>query len=278
MTPVTPTPGAGEPPHEREVRRPGPERASSSRAAFAVQLDPASVLRWVAVAIAVLLLLSVLSQVAWYTRRDLPGLDFIGGVLWADSEQSVPTLFSVLLLLTCAGALRATSAAARRTGLGGDRQWKALSWIFVYLACDEAFSFHERLIDPVREGLGLSGILYYAWVVPAAVAVLVVAAVFAPFVWNLPSAIRRLAILAGVMYVAGAIGFELLATDYVLDGAQEPRPDLIGDQGLGYVPYSTTEEGLEMGGPAILLYATLRHLRDNLGSPQLLLDIRRRSS
>lgn len=273
MTPGAPSHHAGDQPHEQEAHRPGSDRAGSPRPLASVELNPARVLRWIALAIAVLLLSSVLSQIAWYQLGDRTGLDFIRGILWVDSEQSLPTLFSVLLLLTCAGALRATSVVARRTGAGGERQWKALSWIFVYLACDDAFELHERLIDPVREGLGLSGILYYAWVVPAAFAVLVVAALFAPFVWNLPTAIRRLVILAGVMYVVGAIGFELLATDYVLDGAEEPRPDLVGNQGLGYVPYSTTEEGLEMGGPAILLYATLRQLRDHLGSPRLMLGL-----
>ena len=268
VTPDAPTPvAAAGRPDEQGTHRPAGD--------VSVALDPARVLRWTAVAIAVLLLLSVVSQVAWYTIGDVPGLDFLRGILWVDSEQSLPTLFSVLLLLACAGVLRATSVAARRAGAGGDRQWKLLSWIFVYLACDDAFELHERLIDPVREGLGLSGILYYAWVVPAAVAVLLVAALFARFVWNLPRTIRRLVILAGALYVGGAIGFELLATDYVLDGAEEPRPDLVGNQGLGYVPYSTTEEGMEMAGPAILLYATLRQLRDHLGSPRLLLALRK---
>lgn len=238
------------------VERPTPDRGTRT-----IELDPGRVLRWTTISIAVLLLLSVLSQLAWYLLRDLPGLDFLGDVLWADSEQSLATLFSVLLLLSCAATLWTVS----RAHSDDHRRWRVLSWIFVYLASDEFLSLHERLIDPVREGLGLSGVLYYAWVVPAMLAVVVVVGLLLPFVLRLPRDIRILLILSGAMYVGGAVGFEMLATAHVLGGADAPRADLIGNQGLGYLPYSTTEEGLEMGGAALLLYAVLRYLRDHLG-------------
>ena len=86
----------------------------------------------------------------------------------------------------------------------------ALGWSAFYASLDEALSFHEGLSIPVRDALDVSGVLYFAWVIPYGIAVLILGAACLRFVLRLDRATRNLFIVAGALYVGGAVGFELI--------------------------------------------------------------------
>jgi hypothetical protein len=115
-------------------------------------------------------------------------------------EGNVPTWYASSLLLLCSAAL---AAIARREQ--APRPWWALCAIFAYLSLDEAVEIHEYLAYVV---VG-EGVLHFSWVIPAAVIVAVVGALFVPFLRALPVASRRRFVVAGVIYVGGALGMEL---------------------------------------------------------------------
>jgi hypothetical protein len=172
-----------------------------------------------------------------------------------DREGNVPTWFSALALLLCAGLLVLIASSSREQGHPYARHWAALAVIFVGLSLDEAASIHEMSIVLVREilggrgaldqvggallrrFLGVSGAQYFAWVIPAVVAVGVAGLSYLPFLRHLPAPTRTGIIMAGLIYFGGALGVEL-AGAWVADRLGQ----------VAYVVAAGIEEALEMTG------------------------------
>ena len=90
---------------------------------------------------------------------------------------------------------------------------------------------HERLRVPVRNSLGVSGLLYNAWVIPYGIALVVFVIAYLRFLMSLPKKIMILFIVSGATFVAGAIGFESLS------GRQN---ELYGRNTFNYSLFSTS--------------------------------------
>ena len=69
---------------------------------------------------------------------------------------------------------------------------------------------HEWLIGPVRRTLDVSGIFHFAWVIPAICVLAIGLLIYIPFLRYLAPALRNLFIIAGLLYLSGAIGLEML--------------------------------------------------------------------
>jgi hypothetical protein len=170
---------------------------------------------------------------------------------YLDFENNVPAWFSTIGLFVAA-ALFALSALCRRAARESDVwHWLGLSIIFLALAIDEATFTHEILIESLRNKLQLSGIFYFAWVIPGAIFVVVVGALYLPFLWRQPLSLRIGLIAAGALYVGGALGVELIG-----GALAEAR----GFDSPWYILAMTVEESLELTGIATLIYVLLRHL------------------
>ena len=166
-------------------------------------------------------------------------------------ENNVPTFFATMLLVTSATLLAVIALTAARDARDA-RYWKSLALLFLFLALDEDASLHELLIDPVRAILPVSGPLYFAWIIPYGFAVLLAGLLYLRFVLALRTRTRNLFIVAGALYVAGALGFELLGGWYMSRHGE-----------LEDLPYSflvAGEEVLEMTGLVAFIYALLDFL------------------
>ncbi|MDY6919155.1 MAG: hypothetical protein SV765_02955 [Pseudomonadota bacterium] len=169
-----------------------------------------------------------------------------------NSERNVPTLFSTLLLLIASTLLFIIAVNQKAQG-GFPKAWLGLSLIFLFLGVDEISSIHEHFTLPAREAFGASGLFYFAWVIPYGVALLILAAVYFRFLMALPKPTLVLFIISGVVFVSGAIGFEMLGGRH---------DELTKDKGTLHQIYYTCEELLEMLGVAIFIYALLRYIVD----------------
>lgn len=177
-----------------------------------------------------------------------------------DSERNLATWYgSTLLLLVC--ILLAVICAATRAS-GGSRvwHWGVLSATFAFLSLDEAVSLHERTMAPLREMLGTSGWLYWAWVIPASVLVLVFGLAYLPFLARLPARSRGLFVLSGLLYVGGALGVEMLTGQI---------QDTLGGRSVWFALATILEEMLEMAGAILLIYALLDYAGRRWGSLSL---------
>jgi hypothetical protein len=173
-----------------------------------------------------------------------------------DSEGTLATWFSAGILFACGALLAAIASLARQSGDADWRRWAVLAAIFVVLSIDEATAIHETLIRPLRETLKLSGALHFAWVIPAFFLVGAVGMFFLPFVMRLRRPYGLRFVVAGLIYVGGALGMELVGGYFASRyGLQSPR----------YIVAAMTEETLEIAGAVLFFGVLLAYLRDRWG-------------
>lgn len=168
-------------------------------------------------------------------------------------ECNIPTWLSSVILLACSLVLAALGAIdkAPATGRSSYRyHWIGLSLIFLYISIDEAIEIHEWLSET---GIlkGRHGLLYFSWVAPFSVLVLVFALSYLRFLRHLPPRTRFKIALSGVLYVGGALGVEVILGMYA---------DAYGTSNLGYALIDLVEEALELIGASLFLVTLLEYL------------------
>ncbi len=181
-------------------------------------------------------------------------------------EVNVPAYFSVTLLFSAALLVGLITLITKKQKGSHVIEWAILTFGFLFMGFDEMASAHERLIEPTRALLGIEtpGLLYFAWVVPAIVLVAVIGTGFVKFLVDLPARTRKAFMIAGAMYLGGAIGLELF------EGACT----------VGSLTYNTLvvfEESLEMAGVIVFVWALLDYLTTNFQANGVKFDIEKPS-
>ncbi len=175
-------------------------------------------------------------------------LDELLTLMSVNRETSLPSWFSSKILFVAALLLGFLHLSTRRTRSPGSRMWLGLSIIFLYLSVDEALFIHERVAGIFSRAFELSGVLYYAWVLPFSILVLIFLAFYAPFFLRLPGRTRNFIALAGTLYLGGALGAEVVAALMEQSGNRET---------LAFIGIFTLEEWLEMTGISVFIFALL---------------------
>jgi len=165
-------------------------------------------------------------------------------------EQNVPSWWSSSLLLACSVVLAAITATKTRARGDYKTHWAVLSGIFCYMSLDELVEIHERLND-ISSLSQLHGALYYGWIIPASLIVLVFAASYLKFLFHLPMKTRVKVALAGALYVGGALGVELPL------GLWTERH---GELNFGWALIDMGEESMEIAGSSLFLFALIEYL------------------
>ena len=115
-----------------------------------ISLNPSLIARALGAVALLLILASFGVQLMVY----LTGHDYIYGLVplfHVDYERNIPTGFSVLLLLFAALLLAVITGLERSQAGSPMFYWASLSFGFLFMAADEGWSFHERLVRPVKE-------------------------------------------------------------------------------------------------------------------------------
>lgn len=168
-----------------------------------------------------------------------------------DGEGTLGAYVSALMLLAAAALLAVITVAERRDGRPRWPYWALLGLGFLWMSVDEAIALHELLNRPLREILGRPAFAA-AWTVAGGLIAAVAALVAMPLLRSLDPRRARLFLLAGGIYVGGAVGIEYLGGMLIEGGLR--------DSWIWSVEL-VVEEGAEMGGVALFLYALLDHLR-----------------
>lgn len=189
-----------------------------------------------------LTILHVACMVGWYQEL-FPIDDWLYISFFdLDEEQSIGTWFSTLILLF-AGLLSLFEA--RYPGIGPKR-WHLAWWLlgvgFCLLSLDEVAGFHEFVNTIVEDT---------HWTTFGAVLVIALGAVLLPFTLALPVRTRVLFLVAGVIYVGGAVGVERATIWY------EENDQL---DTLAYKLWTALEEFMEMVGVTLYIYAVIGHI------------------
>jgi len=178
--------------------------------------------------------------------RHLGGLHGpVVGLLSLSYEGNLPSWYASALPLACAGLL-AWSAAGEPHDRG---RWRLLALGFCAIAVDEAVGFHEQLSGT----FDTSGVLHFDWVIPAGALVLALGLYFLGFLRRLSRETAARFVLAGAIYVTGAVLFELPLGWWT---------EQYGDDSFGYALIDWCEETLEFVGLTLFAFALLDRLAD----------------
>lgn len=203
-----------------------------------------------AILVTVLVALVIAGVVADYAKYVLNSDSDLVAYFDLSEEQNFPTWWSSVLLLACAALLWAIAAVKRNAAGDYVKHWAALAAIFCYISVDEAVQIHEFL--NLAPGLNdLHGIWYYGWVVPGAILVAVFAASYFRFLLRLPKKTRNKFAVAGVVYVGGALGIELIL------GSLTEHLEKVN---FAWEMLDLVEESMEIIGSSLFLYALVEYL------------------
>lgn len=155
-----------------------------------------------------------------------------------DEEESFGTWFSAVMLLLAGGLLLTEAMACRGEQKGWQKWWLALGIGFCFLSVDEVVGMHE-LLNTLMGGGSWTHVGF--WILGG------VGVAFLPFLWHYRWRTALLFLLAGAIYGGGAVGVEHW-TDSAVNS-------------LHYNMWTALEEGMEMAGVIVLVYAMLDYLR-----------------
>lgn len=173
-----------------------------------------------------------------------PGFE-IPAAIRLGNELNISTWFSSAMHLVNAGALALIAANSVRR-----ERWK---WILLSVCCavvamDETAANHEQVGWIIHTTFGTSGFLTYAWIIPAALLVAVVAALCAPMILRRPGG--WIVAAGAALFLAGSVG---------LESAGGALFEQTGDvQAFGYNVLAGAEETLEMAGLVVAMAGLLR--------------------
>ena len=175
------------------------------------------------------------------------------------AESSFANWYQSLTLLLASVLLGLLWIRHRDSTSGFARHWLGLSALFLWFSMEEVVDIHERLITPLARLARASGVFTFAWVILGIPFVLAFMAIYARFWLALPPEPRRQFLLAGALYVGGALIAEMLAGLLVNEfGLRSLRVQLL----------ALLEECLEMIGIVVFVHALLLHLTSSAGGLQ----------
>ncbi|MEM6536485.1 MAG: hypothetical protein AAF668_02015 [Pseudomonadota bacterium] len=173
-------------------------------------------------------------------------------------ETSVPTVFSVGLLLLLSTSLALVAAGSRVAGDPRTKQWSVLSIIAAALAFDEGATIHELFddhtgwIDWLYEP---SGFLAWPWVIAYGGIVIGFTIAFAPFFFSLSRRFQIIFGSAALLYVGAAIGLEMLEA-VAFETLRAP---------LLFEILASIEETMEMAGVSIAICGLVAYAQEYFG-------------
>lgn len=209
---------------------------------------------WIAASILAVMLVGGL--VSHYLRANIAvstpgwrGLSALASLLYADGEANLWAWASGLLLAGIGLCLAAVGFAARNETERG-APYFILAAIAVELSADEIAQLHEKL---ARFDLGTR--ITFAWLTVGVPLAIVAGLLVLWVARKIDRELRRRLIVAGIIYLLGAVGFEAIGG--IVVGGQ------LDDLSRASLPYHLLvgiEEGLEVAGALLALRAGLSGL------------------
>lgn len=175
-----------------------------------------------------------------------------------DGEANLPALYSALQLLFASIIFLFIAIYRKSRQLQDHKQWFGLFILFFFLVHDEVTSIHELLTIPMRALLGTTGLLYYAWVIPYLILLLVLVVVYWKFFFNLEKWLQIRLVAAAFVFLFGAVGFEMVGG--LIASSHDPANALMASV------MTLFEETFELLGILILINSLLLYLENNVKS------------
>ena len=185
-----------------------------------------------------------------------------------NQEANIPTWYSSLVLFFCSVLLFVVASLIKNSNGEYVTHWRLLALVFLCLSIDEACGIHEMATVPLRDALQVSGLLHHTWIIVGLGFMIVFLVVFIPFLMHLPKRTFYLFVLAGFIFVSGAIGIESIGGNYLGRAEQVGANDSVAweiEPDLLYSGIYFVEELLEMLGIVLFVYSVLDYANTHLG-------------
>ncbi len=174
-----------------------------------------------------------------------------------DGEVNIPEMYQTLGLVACAILLFAIAAQQKATSSPLRRYWIVLAWMFLFLSVDSGCSIHNNFhvySAHTHMQQQKQGIFYFSWTLGYGLIMLPIGLWYLGFLFKLPRKTAIHIFVAGVIYVAGAMGMEMVFGDYLSHG---------GMKGSHYeLIFITIEETMETVGTLLFIQVLLKHMAD----------------
>ena len=211
-------------------------------------VGPKRVFRLLLVLIALMLVVHYAAVALVAARGGLEGVAWWAHTYFSmDSEDSLPTTYSIVMLALVAivaAQLALSTRGTQRIGMG------LISVVFAYLAWDEGATIHERVGYFLQQRAeGDVEVAPYTWVVFGAPLAILFGIVAIGLLRSLPKGVLVRMVVAGVIFLTGAVGMEIVASRLHLGGLTGETPAMLALTGV--------EEFLEMLGVAYFFVVLL---------------------
>jgi hypothetical protein len=171
-----------------------------------------------------------------------------------NAEKNIPSTFSSLLHLFASLSLALVGIS--RLNINTSKAfWFFLSFIFLFLSLDELLRIHEKITGPLTGLMAETGTFIYSWTLYYGIGLLILGVLVLKPLIALPDKTRNQFIIAGGIFIFGAIGMENLAGRHIHENNIAPA-DIITHPDIFIL--STIEETMEMMGVIFFIYAVLR--------------------
>ena len=238
------------------MSHPGPSPRS---ARVSVRVDPTC---FAVVAASIALVLVCLSFTNFLLETYRPdGFRLHARLFTVNREANIPTWFQVINLSVAALLAYATAQSVT----AWRRHWYGLAAAMLFVSLDELTMLHEQLARPLRALLDTSGFFYQAWIIPGVIVSVVFALIYVRFLKAQPRPLALGIVLAGVVFVAGAIGMEGVSGAYADNRGIENIQEVLPQRALRFMIFAHIEELLEMIG-IVLFNSTLLTNRPAIAS------------
>lgn len=169
-------------------------------------------------------------------------------------ENNIPTYFSSFLFIILA-IISWFIAGLEKEGGKKYYPWIITVFLFIFLGLDEVTQIHEQLTGPFQNILNTSGFLFFAWVIPYGIILILLSIFYIPFVLTLKN--KRLLFFGAGIFLFGAIILEMIGSNLYEAGK---NMDLI------YILISSFEEIFEIIGLLIAIMALKKEMFFKLNS------------
>jgi hypothetical protein len=217
-----------------------------------INLEPKKISLWLGSLTAFFAVISLIIQYRKFFAADKTAIN-LEPLFGLETELSLPSIYSVLLLFMAAVLLALVTILKKKEGARYVFNWFILTCGFFLMTLDEGASIHELLMEPMGKLMGSNTprVFYYTWVIPALILVFIIGLLFIKFVFALPGKTRLEFLIAAVIYLCGAVGFEMVCGIYAV---------LYGVNNFGINLLANFEEIFEMGGTILFIHALLDYI------------------
>lgn len=171
------------------------------------------------------------------------------------SEANAPTWFKSTLFVLAAILLGLIGAAHKRIQDGFSWYWYFMALTFLFLSMDETASLHKAVGALVARYVPNEGLFLHAWLIPGTMFAVLFVVINWKFLGTLPRATGVLFVLAGTLFVLGAIGMKLIEGIYT---------STTGLTGQAAINMRAIDQFLEMAGLLLFDYSLMAYCRDQM--------------